>query len=170
MNAADRRRLTPVLGAAGVALAVLLIVLWSGFGRGARWHDDGAAPRLPKTGAAPAAPEVPPLDHFAEVWQKPLFSPTRTPEAVASGGGAASGDLELTGVIMLPGLKMAIVHDKTTGKDYRVVEGGAAGHGPALLELHPRSAVVDASGTRVELHLLPRASPQVDATSPGTAP
>ncbi|MGH8111507.1 MAG: hypothetical protein ACREPL_06160 [Rhodanobacteraceae bacterium] len=170
MNAADRRRLTPALGAAGVALALLLIALWSGFGRGARWHDDGAAPRLPETGAAQAAPEVPPLDHFAEVWQKPLFSPTRTPEAVASGDGATRGDLELTGVIMLPGLRMAIVHDKTTGRDYRVVEGDAPGNGPALLELHPRSAVVDTSGTRLDLRLLPGASPRVDAASPSAAP
>lgn len=158
MNAADRRRLTPVLGIVAVLLLLVLIALWLGWGRGAHWRDDAAPPKLPPPGASLPPPAVPPLERYAEVWQRPLFSPTRTPEPVANGDGAAGGDLELTGVIMLPGLKMAILHDKASNRDYRVVEGRPSGDGPALIDLQPRSAVVEASGSRVQLQLIPGAS------------
>jgi general secretion pathway protein N len=78
---------------------------------------------------------------------------------VGGGDGAASSDLQLTGVIMLPDLKMAILHDKSSNKDYRVIEGRPARGAPALVELHPRSAVVEASGSRVSLQLIPGPSP-----------
>lgn len=166
MNAADRRRLTPVLGVIAALLALLLIAMWAGLGRGARWHDDAAPAKLPPpAGETSPAPVVPPLDTYAEVWQHPLFSPTRTPEAVKSDDGAASGDLELTGVIMLPHLKMAIVHDKTTGKDYRVVAGQPSRDAPVLVELHPRSAVIESSGSRLQLHLQPGPSPEAENAS-----
>lgn len=160
MNAADRRRLTPALGIVAALLAVLLIALWAGLGRGARWHDGAASPpRLPPAGDALPAPAVPPLAQYVEVWQHPLFSPTRSPEAVAPGAGEASGDLQLTGVIMLPGVNMAILHDKTSGRDYRVLKGQASRDGPLLVELHPRSAVVESGGSRLQLQLIPGPSP-----------
>lgn len=162
MNAADRRRLGPALGSVAVLLALLLIALWAGLGRGARWQDRAAPAALPPAGNALPAPAVPPLEQYAEVWQHPLFSPTRTPEPAAAGDGAASGDLQLTGVIMLPHLKMAILHDKASGRDYRVVEGQPPRDGPVLVELHPRSAVVETSGSRVQLQLIPGPSPQAD--------
>lgn len=168
MNAADRRRLTPAFGIIAAVLLVLLIALWAGLGRGAHWHDDAAPSRLPAVGAAAPAPAVPPLDRFAEVWQHPLFSPSRTPEAAAAGEGGASGDLELTGVILLPHLKMAILHDKTNGRDYRVVEGQPSRDGPVLVELHPRSAVIEVSGSRQQLQLIP--GPPPDSSAPGANP
>jgi len=163
VNAADRRRLTPTFGIAAAILLLLLIALWTGLGRGTHWHDNAAPARLPSVGAATPAPAVPPLDKFAEVWQHPLFSPTRTPEAVATGEGGSSGDLELTGVIMLPHLKMAILHDKSNGRDYRVVEGQPSRGGPVLVELHPRSAVVEVSGSRQQLQLIPGPAPDSSA-------
>ncbi|HEY9111243.1 MAG TPA: hypothetical protein VIM92_05655 [Rhodanobacteraceae bacterium] len=164
MNAADRRRLTPTFGIAAAILLVLLIALWAGLGRGARWHDDAAPARLPPVGATTPAPAVPPLEQFAGVWQRPLFSPTRTPEPVTADEGGASGDLELTGVIMLPHLRMAILHDKANGKDYRVVEGQPSREGPVLVELHPRSAVIEVSGSRQQLQLIPGPAP--DSSTP----
>ncbi len=160
MNAADRRRLTPSLAIVAAVLLLALIALWLGAGRGVHWHDDTAPPRLPPVGATVPPPVVPPLDQFAEVWQRPLFSPDRAPEAVTGSEGAASGNLELTGVIILPGLKMAILHDKTNNRDYRVIEGRPSRDGPALVELHPRSAVVEASGSRRQLQLIPGPSPE----------
>lgn len=168
MNAADRRRLTPTLAIVAAILLLILIALWLGLGRGAHWRNKAAPPKLPPAGANLSAPAVPALDQYAEVWQRPLFSPTRTPEAAAGDGGEASGDLELTGVIMLPGLKMAILHDKTSNADYRIVEGQPARGGPALVELHPRSAVVDNSGSRLTLQLIPGPSPA--ASSGGAQP
>jgi general secretion pathway protein N len=143
-------------------LVVILIALWLGLGRGAHWRDDAAPPRLPPLGSTPPPSAVPPLEQYADVWQRPLFSPTRAPEPVAGGDGAASSDLELTGVIMLPDLKLAILHDKTQNKDYRAVLGRPSRDAPALIELHPRGAVVDASGTRLTLELVPGAAPDAD--------
>jgi general secretion pathway protein N len=165
MNAADRRRLTPVLGIVVAVLLVLLIALWAGLGRGVHWHDDAAPSRLPSVGTPTPAPAVPPLDQFADVWQHPLFSPTRTPESAAAEGDGASGDLELTGVIMLPHLRMAIVHDRTNGRDYRIVEGRPSRDGPTLVELHPRSAVVEVSGARQQLRLVPGPASEADGGS-----
>lgn len=165
MNAADRRRLTPSLGIVAVVLLLILIALWLGLGRGARWHEKTAPPKLPPLGTNLPAPTVPPLDQYAEVWQHPLFNPSRTPEAAAGNGDEATGDLQLTGVIMLPNLKMAILHDKTNNKDYRIIEGRPSRGGPALVELHPRSAVVESSGSRVNLQLIPGPSPDPRASA-----
>lgn len=167
MNAADRRRLTPMLGVLAVLLLLLLVALWLGVGRGVHWHATADAPRLPPTDAALPPPKVAALDHFAAVWQHPLFSPDRMPEAPAGSGNGSSGDLVLTGVIMLPGLNMAIVHDKTSGKDYRVREGQPGRNGPELVTLHPRSAVVDSAGSRLQLRLIPGAGSGSDAADAG---
>lgn len=154
MNAADRRRLTPALGMLAVLLAALLIALWAGVGRGAHWNDNASPPPLPPARAATPAPSVPPLEQFANVWEKPLFSPDRKPIAVPAGSGenANSGDLELTGVIMLPGLHIALLRAKNSGHTLRVREGQST-NGATVVEVKPRSAVVDINGSRTELPL-----------------
>jgi general secretion pathway protein N len=167
MNAADRRRLTPAFGTVAAVLVLLLIALWAGFGEGATWNDNAAPARLPPVGATTPAPAVPPLDRYAEVWQRPLFSPTRTPAPATAGEGASSSDLQLTGVIILPQLKMAILHDRTNGKDYRAVEGQPSHEGPILVELHPRSAVIEVSGSRQELQLVPGPTPDYGVPANG---
>lgn len=169
MNAADRRRLTPVLGIVAVLLALLLIALWIGLGRGAHWSDAAAPPKLPALGSATPPPTVPPIEHFDAVWQHPLFSPDRTPEATTGDGDGSSGNLALTGVVMVPGLNMAILHDKTSGKDFRVVEGRPSRGGPTLVALHPRSAVVEAAGSRLNLTLVPGPSPDAGNAAAGDA-
>ncbi|HEU0278127.1 MAG TPA: hypothetical protein VFQ95_09935 [Rhodanobacteraceae bacterium] len=169
MNAADRRRLSPALGILAAVLLLALIVLWLGVGRGANWHDDAVPPKLPPTGTVLPAPTVAPLESYALVWQHPLFSPDRLPQPVAGADGAATGDLVLTGVIMVPGLNMAIVHDKSHNTDYRLVEGQPARDGPVLVALQPRSAVVEASGGRVQLQLVPAASPDAGKSAPAQA-
>lgn len=168
MNAADRRRMTPVFGILAAVLLLAVLAFWLGLGRGAHWRDDAAPPKLPSAGASVPSPEVPPLEHYADVWQRPLFSPDRQPEAAAGGDATASGDLELTGVVMLPGLNMAILHDKSSNRDYRVVQGRPSRNGPALVALQPRSALVEAGGSRLSLRLQPGASPPAgEAPAPG---
>lgn len=154
MNAADRRRLTPALGLLAVLLAALLIALWAGVGRGAHWNDNASPPPLPPAHAATPPPSVPPLENFAAVWEHPLFSPDRKPIAAPAGANnnANTGDLELTGVIMLPGLHMALLREKNTGRTLRVREGQSA-NGATVVEVKPRSAVVDINGARSELPL-----------------
>lgn len=162
MNAADRRRLTPLLASVAAVLLLILIVLWLGLGRGTHWRGVATAARLPPAGSGLRAPVVPALDQYAAVWQRPLFSPTRTPQPDAGEGGAASGDLQLTGVIMQPGLRMAIVHDATTHKDYRIIAGRPSDGGPVLVALHPRSAVIAVAGSRRTLRLVPGPAPAAE--------
>lgn len=153
MNAADRRRLTPALGMLAVALVALLIALWAGVGRGARWHDNASPPPLPAARAATPPPSVPPLENFATVWENPLFSPDRKPIAAPAGSNNANaGDLELTGVIMLPGLHMALLREKNSNRTLRVREGQST-NGATVVEVKPRSAVVEINGSRTELPL-----------------
>lgn len=168
MNAADRRHLTPVFGVIASVLGALLIWLWAGAGREPDWHDHATPPRLPPVGSPIPTPKVSPIEHYRQVWQQPLFSPTRTPNSNV--GDKASGNLQLTGVIMLPGLNLAILHDKTSGKDYRVIEGRPVVGRPVLMELHPHSAVIGVSGLHLRLKLIPGPSPDAESISPGGSP
>ena len=47
MNAAQQRRLTPVLAGVVVLLGILLLVLLGGVGRGTRWAPPRTLPALP---------------------------------------------------------------------------------------------------------------------------
>ena len=173
MIARDRRRLTPILGAICAVLALLLIAFWLGLGRGAHWRDDALPPRLPQAQAATPPPAVPPLVQFAVVWEHPLFSADRKPVPVLASGGQAAdaGDLELTGVILLPHLHVALLREKSSGRALRVREGQAAGDGgPVLVELKPRSAVIDSGGSRSELELVPGPAPAPVAGAVDNAP
>jgi general secretion pathway protein N len=94
------------------------------------------------------------LQQFALVWQKPLFSPDRKPVARAADGGSNLGDLELTGIILTPGLRMALLHDRNGDKQVRLREGEALPDGSVkLVELRPRSALFDSPAGRTELKL-----------------
>ncbi|MGN6314517.1 MAG: hypothetical protein ACTHMO_12260 [Rhodanobacteraceae bacterium] len=170
MNAADRRRLTPALGILAVALVAVLIALWAGVGRGAHWHDNASPPPLPPARAATPPPSVPPLENFASVWERPLFSPDRKPIAApATNNNANTGDLELTGVIMLPGLHMALLREKNSNRTLRVREGQSA-NGATVVEVKPRSAVVEINGSRTELPLKVGPPPPSSGTGGNGAP
>lgn len=159
MNAADHVRLTPVLAAACAALALLLVALWAGLGRGVRWLAPLPAAPLAGAGqAAAAAPRLGPVGLYAAVWQHPLFSEDRQPEPQAAGGGEtgpAIGQLVLTGVMLTPQLHAALLHDTSGNKSYVVREGSALPDGSwTLHELKPRGATfVNARGERAELEL-----------------
>lgn len=171
MIAADRRRVTPVLGVLALLLAIVLIALWAGLGTGANWSDQANPPPLPPAHAATPPPGVPPLQDFANVWERPLFSPDRKPIAApaASGSDTSTGDLELTGVIMLPGLHMALLRERGTGRTLRVLEGQSTG-GATVVEVHPRSAVVEINGSRSELPLKIDSGAPTAGDGSGTSP
>jgi general secretion pathway protein N len=170
VNAADRRRLTPALGIVAVLLAAVLIALWAGVGRGAHWNDNASPPPLPPARAATPPPSVPPLENFAAVWEHPLFSPDRRPIAAPAGSANTNtGDLELTGVIMLPGLHMALLREKNSNRTLRVREGQSA-NGATVVEVKPRSAVVDINGSRTELPLKVGPAPPNSGAGEGGAP
>lgn len=170
MNAAHQRQLTPVLVMIAVLLGAALLLLLSGIGRGATWDAPRPVAPLPPPGNSTALPPPRPLQQFALVWQKPLFSPDRKPAAHGADGGSSLGDLELTGIILTRDLHMALLHDKNGDKQLRLKEGASLPDGSiTLVEVHARSAVFDASSGRTELKL-PAGAP-IDAPKKGdTAP
>ncbi|MEP7186163.1 MAG: hypothetical protein ABI767_10030 [Rhodanobacter sp.] len=176
MNAAHQRQLTPALMVVAVLLGAGLLLLLSGVGRGARWDASRAMAPLPPPSNPANLPQPKPLQQFALVWQKPLFSPDRKPVAHAADGGSSLGDLELTGIILTRDLHMALLHDKNGDKQVRLKEGASLSDGSiTLIEVRPRSAVFDASSGRTELKLpagAPIDMPKADdaATDPMNQP
>ncbi|HEV2540869.1 MAG TPA: hypothetical protein VGU03_14345 [Frateuria sp.] len=156
MNAAAQRRLTAPLAAAVLLLGVLFLALLAGIGRGVHWAPPRASAPLPAQHAATLPPPVP-LEHYAPVWQQPLFDPGRKPVAHAASGGGQLGDMQLTGIIVTPTLRMALLHNKRegeNGQELRVREGTRLPDGSwTLVEVRPRSAVFDSASGRVELQL-----------------
>ena len=187
MNAAAQRRLTPVLAGIAVVLAVLFAVLFAGMGRGVRWNQPLPTPPLPEV-RQNTMPVPLPLDHFAAVWQRPLFNPDR--KAVLHNAGETSnlGDMELTGIIITPSLRVALLRNKSddktqpgavptatdnkddASKDVRVREGGTLPDGSwKLVELQPRVAIFESGGSRSELKL-PSGAPVTPLPNQKTAP
>jgi general secretion pathway protein N len=164
MNAAAQRRLTPLLAGTAVSLAVLWLALLAGLGRGVHWEPPRAAGRLPAAGKAAALPPPLPSEHFAAVWQQSLFSPDRKPEAHAVSGGSSLGDLELTGIILTPQVRIALLHDKDGKQGLRVREGQTLPDGSAtLVEVKSRAVIFDGAQGRTELKL-PAGAP-IDAVA-----
>ena len=169
MNAANQRQLTPILAALAVLLGAALLLLLSGIGRGVQWDAPRSLAALPPAGNAADLPQPLPLQKFALVWQKPLFSPDRKPVAHAADGGSNLGDLELTGIILTPGLRMALLHDKNGDKQVRLHEGESLPDGSVkLVEVRSRSALFDSSAGRTELKL-PAGAPIDESKTPATA-
>ncbi|MFC5436190.1 hypothetical protein ACFPME_06460 [Rhodanobacter umsongensis] len=154
MNAADQRQLTPWLAAVAVLLGAVSLLLLSGVGRNPRWDPPRTLAPLPPAGNPANLPQPVPLQQFALVWQKPLFSPDRKPVAHAADGGSSLGDLDLTGIILTSTVRMALLHDKNGDKQVRLHEGEALPDGSVtLVEVRPRSALFDSSAGRTELKL-----------------
>ncbi len=153
MNAASQRQLTPWLVALVLLLGAVLLALLAGLGRGVRWDAPRPSAPLPPAGRPADLPSPVPLAQYALVWQKPLFSPDRKPTARADGG-SSLGDLDLTGIILTPGLRMALLHDRNGDRQVRLREGETLPDGSVkLVELRPRSALFDSPAGRTELKL-----------------
>jgi general secretion pathway protein N len=170
VNAAGQRRLTPILAGIAIALACTTAAFAMGVGRGVHWDDPAPPEPLPPLRAA-AMPTPTPLATFAETWQRPLFMADRKPVANAGGDDDSSniGDLELTGIIVTDGLRMALLRDRGKDTTVRVKQGAALQDGHwTLAELSPRSAVFDNGGERRELTLKVAAPDPLANQKPGT--
>ncbi len=169
MNAAGERRLTTPLAVVAVLLGALLLALLAGLGRSVHWDAARPAAAQPQR-QAPVRPPAPvPLQHYALVWQKPLFSPDRKPSSQAAGPASNIGDLALTGIILTPDVRIALLENARSHEQIRVREGATLPDGSnRLVELRPRSAIFDAPSGRVELKL-PSGAP-IDAPRAKAAP
>lgn len=166
MNAADQRRLTPLLIALTTVLAAGVLVLLSGAGSGAHWGPPRPVAALPAPAGPANLPQAIPLQQFALVWTRPLFSPNRRPMARLAAGGSTLGDLTLTGVIVTPGLRVALLQDRNGDKQLRLREGQTLPDGSVtLVEVRARSALFDSAAGRTELKLA--AGAPIDTVTPG---
>jgi len=170
MNAAAQRRLTPMLAGAAGVLALLLVVLLAGVGRGVRWDPPRPTEPLPDMhDRAADLPRPLPLEQFGIVWQQPVFNPDRKPVTRAAKGGASLGEMQLTGIILTSKLHMALLHTRGQDADVRVAEGAALPDGSwKLVEVKPRSAVFESGSGRTELEL-PAGAP-IDAPKTDNQP
>lgn len=124
--------------------------------------------KAPKSLALPAplpaaADRIGPLSDFPQAAQRPLFTQDRHPRAFLAAGadaavaGAGGGDLDfiLTGTLITPTLRLAVLQPSAGGDAQRVREGevpeGAAGW--RLIEVQPRRAVFEGSGGQMTLDL-----------------
>ena len=164
MNAAAQRRLTPACAAAVAVLGIVFLSLLFGVGRSVTWDPPRVTPPLPAMHSV-ALPSPPLLQTYSQVWEHPLFSSDRKP-IVSNGSseGVSIGDLQLTGVIITPTLRMALLgtahdHDNSnnksdTSQDVRVREGATLPDSSwKLIKVLPRSAIFASSSGRTELKL-----------------
>jgi general secretion pathway protein N len=176
MNAAAQRRLTPACAAAVAVLGIVFLSLLFGVGRSVEWDPPRVTPPLPVMHNV-ALPSPPLLQTYSQVWEHPLFSSDRKP-IVSNGGseGVSIGDLQLTGVIITPSLRMALLgsahdHDNNksdTSQDVRVREGATLPDSSwKLIKVLPRSAIFASSSGRTELKL-PAGAP-IDQMNSGNA-
>ena len=142
------------------------LLLWVGalLGMGGRVAavEPLPASALPQPG--PATPDrIGPLIRYAEAAARPLFTQDRRPRgflaSVPEGEGeaaqSASLDFILTGVLISPQVRRAIVQPSGGGKAQRVREGSTpeGANGWRLLEVQPRRVIFEGSSGQVTLDL-----------------
>ncbi|HSD17065.1 MAG TPA: hypothetical protein VLC71_07405 [Thermomonas sp.] len=142
------------------------LLLWLGAlaGMGGRIEPVEPLPAsaLPQPSAA-TPDRIGPLIRYAEAAARPLFTQDRRPRgflaSVPEGEGDAaqstSLDFVLTGVLISPQVRLAIVQPTSGGEAQRVREGTSpeGANGWRLLEVQPRRAIFEGSGGQVSLDL-----------------
>ena len=151
MNLRVSRGLTFGLAAIVASMLLLVVLFWFGVGRGYSWWPlDPATESAGKKKLANAQFRLGPWDGFAELAARPLFNedrkptPPMPPEQQGDQKPPRSLDIVLSGVIITPKVRMAMVKEKGKEKSMTVKEGGALpGDWSAwsLAELKPRGAV-----------------------------
>lgn len=115
--------------------------------------------------AQPAKPDrIGPLAQYAEAASRPVFTSDRRPRSfvatapdgdIATGGQSQSLDFILTGVLISPQVRLAILQPTGGGASVRVREGASpeGASGWRLVEVQPRRAVFEGSGGESSLDL-----------------
>ena len=143
---------------AGWALAAWVLALAGMGGRVTPLPDDPSLLQsLPKPTKAP--PErLGPFGQYAEISVRPLFSQDRRPQSFSLGGDDDTSndfDYVLTGVLLMPQAKVAMMEPTEGGDTARVKLGDAVEVAPAwrLVAINPRSAVFEGPGGQKTLEL-----------------
>lgn len=154
MNLAMQARLTVVLAAACGLFGLLTLLFWLGVGSGYSFlpPDPDASHKLPSVSAIRTQNfQMPEFAHFAEITQRPLFSQDRLPIPPDQGQDEGKPEappvplqVQLTGVILTPELKMALLKDRTTNKNVNLKQGMPLPGKQStwlLVEIKPRKVV-----------------------------
>jgi len=157
-----------LVGACGLLLlvSVILGVAWT---RPASSGGDGETPGPVALSAATSTTELAPLGEYREVTDRPLFNETRRPEietgefdeteaAPADTTVADAPKVSLTGVVIMPGAKIASLTPEGGGEAMLFREGHPMRgdyNGWQVSEVGPRRVTLESSnGQRLELDLL----------------
>lgn len=135
---------------AGIAAWALCLVVLALLGLGGRVgpHPGNAAlmPVLPVVTLDTVGARLGPPADYMEVGNRPLFSRDRRPAPMTADTGNAEVplDVNLTSVLITPGLKLAIVQNTSDGASRRVRLGDVLeGTAWRLVQLEPRRAVFE---------------------------
>jgi general secretion pathway protein N len=134
--AADLNRVvTPVLAGCAAVLGMLVLAQMAGFGSRYSLPSDVEAPPLAsEVDLHEVLPPLPPFEHFAAIRDRPLFNPDRRPEmeaVVDTDNGEDSGqeeppppiDVAITGIIITPDLRIAMVRPRGSNESVVLREG-----------------------------------------------
>ena len=139
------------------ALGLLVLSLLGLGGRVGPHPPDGAlTPALPVVRLDAVGSRLGPASDYLEVGNRPLFGRDRRPAPMAADTGNADAPLEvnLTSVLITPGLKLAIVQNTSDGASRRVRLGEPLeGTAWRLVQLEPRRAVFEGPEGQRELAL-----------------
>lgn len=161
---------------AGWALLAWILALF-GMGAQIRPLDDdpalvSALPRLP----AQQPERLGPLSQYAEIADRPVFHPSRTPQPFfvsgqEQGEQTQAFDYVLSSVLITPRMQMAILQPAQGGEGIRLKVGEAPESAPGwrVVEIHPRSVLVQGpDGPRtLELRVFDGVGGQPVSAAPG---
>jgi general secretion pathway protein N len=182
VNVQAQQRLTFGLAIACGVFALLALAFWLGLGRGYGWlpANPDSAPHLPALAQLQQQSfTMPPFDHYVEITQRPLFADDRKPIPPDADGPQSDQaapppvplQVILTGVIITPEVKLAVMHDQASNKDVSLREGmplPGNQSGWTLVEIQPRKIVVsDANDKTTEVELV---APGTNAPPPPPSP
>lgn len=183
MTREQRQRLTRVLAAVAAAAGLLYLLTLAGFGRGVPGPGEQAPEAVPELALAEAQVDLPPLERFPDLAQRPLFAEDRrpepkqapeSPEPVVEQAPTAPLNAVLTGVIHTPAARIALLRDNSTGQSLRLREGmpmpGDQG-GWVIKSVEPRRVVFEdpATSTETTLEMAIGAGAAIPAAPPPVA-
>lgn len=163
MTRTQAQQLTRVLGIAVAVLAGVYLLLLAGFGRGVPKVGVGDTDAVAALQLSEAQIELPGLDVFDDVVQRPLFADDRRPqpkevdaepeEALVEAPPSSPLNVALTGIIHTPRAKVVLVRDNMTGRSLNLTENmplpGDQG-GWQVKSIEPRRVVFKDSGSDSE--------------------
>jgi general secretion pathway protein N len=183
VNVRSRHLVTNGLIGVCAVLCLAAVVQYAGFGRGYRWLVEAPdAAGVPPVGKIDREPfKLPPATEFAAIEQRPLFNDDRKPTPIDATAEAAADappekplNVTLTGVIVTPGVHIALVRDNARNQSMALkvgmpLEGDQASW--VLTEVKARSAVfTSASNEESEIELETAAAPARPGRTPSRPP